>query len=63
MAALTLPAVVAGGEAGFVAEELREMAGIGVADVERDAHDTFFRFAEESPRRIHPQIDVVVWIG
>jgi len=29
-----LPAVIARGEAGFAAEELGEMAGIGVADVE-----------------------------
>jgi len=33
VAASKLPAVVARGEAGFPAEELREMAGIGVADV------------------------------
>jgi hypothetical protein len=29
-----LPTVIAGGQSGFAAEELREMAGVGVADVE-----------------------------
>src|SRR5437867_11239086 len=54
-----LPPVIAWGEAGFAAEELREMAGIGVADVKRDVHDALIRFAEQAFCLIHPQIDVI----
>ena len=36
VAASPLPAVIAGVEAGFAAEELREVAGIGVAHVQGD---------------------------
>jgi len=57
--ASTLPAVIAWGKAGFPAEELREMAGIRIADVKRHVHYALLRFAQQSSRGIHPQIDVV----
>jgi len=36
------------------------MAGIGVADVEGDFHHALLCLAEQLPRLIHPQVDVVV---
>ena len=61
--ASTLPAVIAWGKAGFPAEELREMAGIRVADFKSDSDDALFRFAQQLSRRIQPQIDVVARRG
>jgi hypothetical protein len=55
-----LPAVVARGETGFPAEDLREMARVGVADVEGNRHHALLGFAEQAFRLIHPQVDVVV---
>jgi hypothetical protein len=55
----TLPTVVAWGAAGFSAEELREMAGVGVADFEGDIYHAHLRLAQPPPRFIHPQVDVV----
>jgi hypothetical protein len=49
-----LPLVIARGQAGFPAEELREMAGVGVAHVERDFPHALLRFAEPPARLIHP---------
>lgn len=54
-----LPAVIARGEARFPAEELREMAGIGVAHVQGNLHHAFPRLAEQPSRRIHPQMDMI----
>jgi hypothetical protein len=45
---LPLPAAVARGEAGFAAEELCEVAGIRVADVELNVHDVLLRFPEQA---------------
>jgi hypothetical protein len=55
-----LPAVIARGQAGFPAEELLEMAGIGVAHVQCDFHYALLCFAEQSARCIQPQFDLVV---
>src|SRR5713226_7003053 len=52
--------VIARGEARFFTKQLREMAGIGVADIERDFHHAPLRFAEQAFRLVHPQVDVVV---
>jgi hypothetical protein len=54
-----LPTVIAWGKARFPTEELREMAGIGVAHVKGNLHHALFRFAEQSSRFIHPQRDLV----
>ena len=51
---LTLPAVVARGEAGFPAEELCEMTGVGVANIEGDVYHALLRFAQQSSREIYP---------
>jgi hypothetical protein len=51
--------VVARGKAGVPAEELREMAGTGVANLEGNGHSTLLRFTEQSSRSIHAQIDVI----
>ena len=55
-----LSAVIARGQACFPAEELREMAGIGVAHVQRDFHHAPLRLAEPAARLVHPQTDVVM---
>jgi hypothetical protein len=52
-----LPTVVARGNAGFPAEELREMAWTGVAYLKGNGRNALLRFAEQSSRRIHPQIE------
>jgi hypothetical protein len=46
MAASTLPAVIAWGKAGFPAEELREMAEIGVSHVKGNLHHALLCLAE-----------------
>jgi hypothetical protein len=56
---LPLPTVIAGRKARFPAEELRELAGIGAADVERDAHDAGLRFPDQAFRLSHPQDHVI----
>jgi len=43
-----LPTIIAWGKARFSAEELREMAGIGVADVEGDFHHAPLRLAQQA---------------
>ena len=50
-----LPTVVAGRQTGFPAEELGEMAGVGVAHVERDFRHAPLRIAQPPARLIHPQ--------
>jgi hypothetical protein len=40
---LTLPTVVARGKAGFSAEELCEMAGVRVANIKRNIHNSLLR--------------------
>ena len=57
---LTLATVVAGREAGFPSKPLRKMAGIRVAHFKSDIHNAFLCFSEQSLRRIHAQIDVIV---
>jgi hypothetical protein len=56
---LTLLTILARGKAGFSAEELREMAGIGVAHLKGNLHNALLRLAQQSSRDIHPQIDVI----
>src|SRR5437867_10729110 len=53
-----LATVIAGGKPGFPSEQLREMAGIAVAHIERDRDNAFLRLTQHSPRSIHSQIDV-----
>ena len=55
-----LATVIAGGKPGFPSEQLREMAGIAVAHIERDHDNAFLRLAQHSPRSIHSQIDVIL---
>ena len=54
-----LAAVIARGQAGLAAEELREMARVGVTDFERDFDNALFCFPEQTPRRLHAQIELV----
>jgi hypothetical protein len=51
----TLPMVIAWGQADFSAEELCEMARVGVTHPKDDIHYALLRFAEQSPREVHPQ--------
>src|SRR5439155_8081145 len=52
--------IIARGEACFSSEQLREMAGIAVAHVERHINDALLCFTEASARSIHPQVDVIL---
>jgi len=54
-----LAAVIAGGEAGFAAEGLGEMAGIGVTDIEGDRDYAVFGLAEKAAGGVHSQISVI----
>ena len=45
-----LPPVIPRGQAGFPAEELRKMAGIGIAHVQRDFHHAPLRLAQQAAR-------------
>jgi hypothetical protein len=56
---LTLPTVVARGKAGFSAEELCEMAGVCVANIKGNIHNALLRFAKQSSRDIHAQINLI----
>ena len=58
-AASMLPTVVAWGQAGFSAEELCEMAGIGIAYFKGNLHYALLRFAQQSSREVDAQIDVI----
>ena len=46
--ASTLPTIIAWRKARFPAEELRKMAGIGVADVEGDFHHALLCLSEQA---------------
>src|SRR5438034_9464674 len=59
VAASTLATIVARRKAGFPTEALREMAGIGVADVKGNSHYALLCFAEQSSRLIHSQRDLL----
>src|SRR4029453_12808007 len=56
---LALAAIVARGKAGLPAEQLGEMAGVGVSDIKRNGHYALLRFTEQALRFFNPQIDVV----
>jgi len=57
---LLLAAIVGWREAGFFAEELREVAGVGVADVVGDGDYALFCFAQEAPRGVHAEPDLIL---
>src|SRR5436190_20907228 len=52
--------VIARGESSFFTEELRKMAGIGVAHVEGGFHHALLRFAEQAFRLVHVPTDKAV---
>ena len=52
---LMLSTVIAWGQADFSAGELCEMARVGVTHLKGDIHCALLRFAEQSPREVHPQ--------
>src|SRR5580658_1473823 len=58
--ALPLTPVVGGRKASFFAKELREMAWVRVADFVRDCYHVLFRFAQETPRGIQAQLDLIL---
>ena len=57
--ASTLSPIVARGQAGLFAEQVCEMAGVCVTNIERNIHHALLRFAKQLSRDVHPQIDVM----
>jgi hypothetical protein len=54
-----LAAILAGSQTSFPAEDLGEMAGVRVTDIERDLYYTLLRFMQQLSRSIDSQINLV----